>query len=76
MLVMLIHYNSTTTIVKIENRYYNGNKRQTRRKYNTVRDSISKGSVRVHHVCTDENLVDPLTKGLTKEKIHNTSKKI
>lgn len=28
------------------------------------------------HVHTDENLVDPLTKGLTREKVYNTSNKV
>lgn len=30
----------------------------------------------MNHVCTDENLVDPLMKGLTRENFHNTSKKM
>lgn len=38
MSAVLIHCDSIATIAKIENRYYNGKKRQIRRKYNTVRD--------------------------------------
>ena len=39
---VLIHCDSTTAIVKkIENRYYNGKKRQIRRKHNTVRELLS-----------------------------------
>lgn len=52
----LIHYNNTTTIVKIMNRYYNDKWGQIRTKHNIVRDCFSKGDVRVH---TDENLADP-----------------
>lgn len=33
-------------------------------------------AVREDHVRTGENLADPLTKGLAKEKVHNTSKKM
>lgn len=51
-------------------------RRQLRRKHNTVRDHISNGAVRLDHVRTDENLADPLTKGLSREKVQNTSKKI
>jgi hypothetical protein len=73
---VLIHCDSTAAIAKIENRYYNGKRRQIRRKYNTVRDQITKGAVRVDHVRTEENLEDPLTKGLAREKVYNTSVKM
>ena len=73
---MLIHCDSTAAIAKIENRYYNGKKRQIRRKHNTVRELLSIGAVRVDHVRTDDNLADPLMKGLAKEKVHNTSKRM
>ncbi|KAM1646199.1 hypothetical protein ACFXTN_007260 [Malus domestica] len=39
---VLIHCDSTTTIAKVQNRYYNGKRRQIRRKHNTVRDYLSK----------------------------------
>ncbi|XP_014626187.1 uncharacterized protein [Glycine max] len=74
--VVLIHCDSTVAIAKIENRYYNGKKRQIRRKHNTVRELPSTGAVRVDHVRTDDNLADPLTKGLAREKVHNTSKRM
>ena len=73
---VLIHCDSTAAIAKIENRYYNGKRRQIRRKHSTVRDCISKGAIRVDHVRTDENLADPLTKGLAREKVYNTSYKM
>ena len=73
---MLIHCDSTAAIAKIENRYYNGKKRQIHRKHNTVRELLSTGVVRVDHVRTDDNLADPLMKGLAREKVHNTSKRM
>jgi hypothetical protein len=73
---VLIHCDSTAAIAKIENRYYNGKKRQIRRKHSTIRGLISNGAVRVDYVRTDENLADPLTKGLTREKVLNTSIKM
>ncbi|KAE9587553.1 putative RNA-directed DNA polymerase [Lupinus albus] len=71
---VLIHCDSTAAIAKIENRFYNGKKRQIRRKHNTIREFLSTGAVRVDHVRTENNLADPLTKGLAREKVHNTSK--
>jgi hypothetical protein len=73
---VLIHCDSTAAIAKIENRFYNGKRRQIRRKHSTVRDMISKGAVRVDHVRTDENLADPLTKGLAKEKVYKSNVKM
>lgn len=74
--VVLIHCNSVATIIKIQNRYYNDKRRQIRRKHNIIRYYISKGVVRVDHVCTDVNLEDPLTKGLAREKFQNILKKM
>ena len=67
--VVLIHCDGTTTIAKIKNHYYNGKRRQIRRKHNTIRECISNGAVRVDFVRTNENLADPLTKGLNREKV-------
>lgn len=76
MSVVLIHCDSTTTIAKIENCYYNGKIHQIRRKHNTIRHCIFKGAVRVDRVRTNENLVDLLMKGLASEKVQNTLKKM
>jgi len=73
---VLIHCDSSAAIAKINNRYYNGKRRQIRRKHSTIRECISKGAVRVDFVRTNENLVDPLTKGLNKEKVQNTSNRM
>jgi len=63
---VLIHCDSTAAIAKIKNRYYNGKRRQIRRKHSTIRECISKGAVRIDFVRTNENLADPLTKGLNR----------
>jgi hypothetical protein len=41
---VLIHCDSTAAIAKIKNRYYNGKRRQIRRKHSTIRECISKWS--------------------------------
>jgi len=41
-----------------------------------VRELLSIEAVRLDHVHTDEILADPLTKGLAREKVHNTSMKM
>jgi len=47
-----------------------------RHKNITAREILYIWAVRVDHEHTDENLADPLTKGLAREKVHNTSMKI
>ncbi|GJS95273.1 retrovirus-related pol polyprotein from transposon TNT 1-94 [Tanacetum coccineum] len=71
---VLIHSDSTTAIAKVLNCYYNGKKRQIRQKHNTIREFLTTGAIRVDHVRTDKNIADPLTKGLAREKVPNTSK--
>ncbi|GAU26739.1 hypothetical protein TSUD_317370 [Trifolium subterraneum] len=73
---VLIHCDSTAAIAKIENHFYNGKRRQIRRKHSTVRELITTGAVRVDHVRTNDNLADPLTKGLAREKVQHTSVKM
>ena len=73
---VIIHCNSTAAIAKIKNRYYNGKRRQIRRKHSTIRECISNGAVRVDFVRTNENLADPLTKGLNREKVRETSSRM
>ncbi|CAL1362373.1 unnamed protein product [Linum trigynum] len=71
---VLIHCDSTATIAEVENRFYNGKKRQIRRKHSTVRELLTIGAVRVDHIRSEQNLADPLTKGLPREKVQNTAK--
>ncbi|CAL1352493.1 unnamed protein product [Linum trigynum] len=71
---VLIHCDSTAAISKVENRFYNGKKRQIRRKHSTVRELLTIGAVRVDHIRSEQNLADPLTKGLPREKVQNTAK--
>ncbi|KAF1876485.1 hypothetical protein Lal_00021199 [Lupinus albus] len=65
---------NTASIAKIENHFYNDKKRQIHRKHSTIKEFFSTGAVRVNHLRTENNLTNPLTKGLAREKTHNTSK--
>lgn len=74
--VVLIYCDSIKAIAKIKNHYHNGKIHQIRRKHNIVIDIISKGAVRVDHVHTNKNLTYPFTKGLARDKVHNTSNRM
>ncbi|XP_077224214.1 uncharacterized protein LOC143857657 [Tasmannia lanceolata] len=71
---VLIHCDSITAIGRVHNKYYNGKLRQIRRKHSTVRELISNDAVTVDFVRSGDNLADPLTKALSREKICITSR--
>ena len=62
--VILIHCKSTAAIAKVHNRYYNNKRLQIRRKHSTVREFFSTEVVRVDHIRSEDNIANPLTKGL------------
>ena len=49
--------------------YYNGKSRSIRRKHGTVRSYINNGTISVNYVRTSDNLADPFTKALAREKV-------
>ena len=71
---VLIHCDSTATIGRVQNRYYNGKSRPIRRKHSIVRSYLSNGVINVDYVKSCDNLADPLTKALTRDRVWNTSR--
>ncbi|TYK06418.1 Retrovirus-related Pol polyprotein from transposon TNT 1-94 [Cucumis melo var. makuwa] len=74
--VILIHCDNTAAIAKVQNRYYNGKRQQIRRKHSTIRELLTTGTVIVNYIKSDDNLADPLTKGLAREKVFKTSERM
>ena len=66
---ILIHCDSTATTGRVHNKYYNGKSRSIRRKHSTVRSYINNGTINVDYISTNDNIADPLTKALAREKI-------
>ena len=66
---VLIHCNGTATIGRVCNKYYNGKSRSIRRKHSTVRSYINNGTINVDYISTNDNIADPLTEALAREKI-------
>ena len=71
---ILIHCDSTAAIDRVKNRYYNGKSISIRRKHNIIRSYLSSGVIHVQYIKTLDNLADPLTKALARDKIWNTSR--
>ena len=71
---ILIHCDSTATIGRVRNKYYNGKSRSIRRKHSIVRSYINNGTINVDYISTNDNIADPLTKALAREKIQIASR--
>ena len=67
--LVLIHCDSTATIGRVHNKYYIGKSKFIRRKHSTVRSYINNGTINVDYISTNDNIADPLTTTLAREKI-------
>ena len=52
---------------------YNGKSRHMRRRHNTIRQLLSNGVITIDYVKSNDNIADPLTKGLPREKVQTLS---
>ena len=55
---------------------YNGQSRHIRRRHNTIRQLLLTRVIFMDYVKYKDNIVDPLTKGLNREFIENSSRRI
>uniref|UniRef100_A0A2N9HZD6 Integrase catalytic domain-containing protein n=1 Tax=Fagus sylvatica TaxID=28930 RepID=A0A2N9HZD6_FAGSY len=69
-----MHCDSQAAIACAKNKIYNGKKRHIRLRHNIVRQLIGNGVIAMEFVRSEKNLADPLTKGLTRKLVHDTSK--
>ncbi|KAA0066067.1 putative Polyprotein [Cucumis melo var. makuwa] len=75
-LAILIHCDSIAAIAKVQNRYYNGKRRQICCKHSTIRELLTTGAMIVDYVRSNDNLADLLTKGLAREKTGDPKKQV
>lgn len=71
---VLIHCDCQAKIVKASNKSYNGKSRHILRMHNSVRQLIPNGIITIDFVRSNDNLADPLTKGLSRDIIYKTSR--
>ena len=71
---ILIHCDNTTAIGRVKNRYYNSKSIPIRRKHSTVQSYLSGGIITVDYIKSNDNLADPFSKVLAKERVWNTSR--
>ncbi|PHU09637.1 hypothetical protein BC332_21497 [Capsicum chinense] len=69
-----IHCDSQAAIGRAGSMMYNGKSHHIRRRHNTVRKLLSTGIITVDYVKSKDNVSNPLTKGLSRERVERTSK--
>ncbi|WMV54394.1 hypothetical protein MTR67_047779, partial [Solanum verrucosum] len=71
-----IHCDNQATIGRAGGIMYNGKSHHIRRTHNTVRLFLSSGIITIDYVKSSDNVSDPLTKGLVRETVERSSKRI
>ncbi|PHU19045.1 hypothetical protein BC332_10196 [Capsicum chinense] len=71
-----IHCDSQAEIGRAGSIMYNDKSRHIRRRHNTIRELLSTGIITVDYVKSKDNVSDPLTKGLSREGVERTSKRM
>ncbi|PHT73056.1 hypothetical protein T459_23841 [Capsicum annuum] len=71
-----IHCDSQAAIGRAGSMMYSGKSRHIRWRHNTVRKLLSSGIITIDYVKSNDNMPDPLTKGLSREGVERTSKGI
>ncbi|KAL0356467.1 UNVERIFIED_CONTAM: Retrovirus-related Pol polyprotein from transposon RE2 [Sesamum radiatum] len=69
-----LHCDSQAAIGIAKNYAYNGKRRHIRIKHGAVKELLKGGIISLEYVRSERNLVDPLTKGLTRRIILETSR--
>ena len=65
-----------TAQARAKNNVYNGKSKHIRRRHNTIRQLLSYGIFSIQYVKSKENIADPLTKGLPREQIEFTTRRM
>ena len=66
--------NAASSIAK--NAVYNGKSRHIRRRHNSIKQLLSSGVILIDYVKSNENIADPLTKGLPRDQVQYTARRM
>ena len=74
MSLICIHCDSQSAIGRAQNSMYNGKSRHICRRHNAIRQLLSIEVLSQDYVKSKDNITDPLTKGLNRELVENSSR--
>ena len=71
-----LHCDSQAAMCVAKNSVYNGKKRHIRIRHEAVRHLILNGVLTMEYIRSERNLADPLTKGLNKKMVLDSSRRM
>ena len=71
-----IHCDSQSAIGRAQSKMYNSKSRHIRRRHNTVRQLLSNGIMTIEYIKSIDNIADPFTKGLAREQVNRSSRRM
>lgn len=69
-----VYCDNMAAITRAKNQIYNGKSRHIRRRPKSIRDLLKNGVISIDYIKSNENIADPLTKGLNREQVLFTSR--
>ncbi|KAK4368221.1 hypothetical protein RND71_012013 [Anisodus tanguticus] len=73
---VMIHYGNQSALRRTQSSMYNGKSRHIRRRHKTVRQLITTGIISIDYIKSNDNITDPLTKGLPKDQMFCLSRRM
>jgi hypothetical protein len=69
-----VHCDNQSAIERVQSSMYNGRSRHIHHRYNTIKNLLSNIIIYFNYVKSNKNIMDPLTKGLLKKLVYNSSR--
>jgi len=69
-----MHCDNQVAISKVTSKNFNEKRRHLRVRHKSIKNLISHGVISLDFVISENNIVDPLTKGLTRQQVLESSR--
>ena len=70
------HFYSSATLARVYSKVYNGKFRHIGLRHSYVKDLITNGVITIDFVRLNQNLANPVTKGLIRDLVNKTSRRM
>jgi hypothetical protein len=71
-----VHCDSQSAIRRSQSGMYNSKSKHIHRRHNTIKYLFSNGIIYIGYIKSKENITDPLTKGLLRELVYDSSRRM
>jgi hypothetical protein len=71
-----VHCDNQSAIKRSQNGMYNSKSKHIHRRHNIIKHLFSNGIIYIGYIKSKENITNPLTKGLLRELVYDSSRKM